>query len=301
MKRFLIKIVIFFLAILVIDFSFGQICNYIVSKYQRDDEGRIDFVCNENKSDIIIFGSSRAHHHYIPSIFEDSLQKSCYNAGVDGNGIILAEGLYDIMIKRYQPQLIIYDVEPAFDIKIYKDDNNRTRYLNPLKRYYNDSSIKKIFLDISPNEFIKSHSGLYRYNSSWLKNILGSQSYKENKGYSPMHGAMKDESKMMPNNIEVIETDTVKLKYLQHFIQAISKKGIPLLLIASPKYGAKSNHIFDIVKSYCKECKVPFIDMYKDHHYQKELFSEPMHLNDEGAKKYSQELTSKIKELHIWD
>ena len=31
--------------------------------------------------DVVIFGTSRANHHYIPSILSDTLQMSVYNAG----------------------------------------------------------------------------------------------------------------------------------------------------------------------------------------------------------------------------
>ena len=48
-------------------------------------------VCLDNQYDVLIMGSSRAHHHYVPEIISDSLGLSCYNTGKDGNGIILVK------------------------------------------------------------------------------------------------------------------------------------------------------------------------------------------------------------------
>lgn len=66
---------------------------------------------------------------------------------------------------RYHPKLIIYDVEPAFDINVYRPDHGNRRYLNMLKPYYKHYGVAGIFKDISLEEWLKVHSGMIRYNS----------------------------------------------------------------------------------------------------------------------------------------
>ena len=41
------------------------------------------------KADLLVFGSSRANHHYVPEVFEDSLKLTFYNTGKDGSGIFI--------------------------------------------------------------------------------------------------------------------------------------------------------------------------------------------------------------------
>lgn len=129
----------------------------------------------------------RANHHYDPQVIEDSLGLSCYNAGYDGNGIILMYGLYKLITNRYVPKLIIYDVEPLFDFYEYENDNNYTRYLTSLKPYYNQPGIAQIFKDVSREEYYKLYSGLCRYNSNAISLTVDYLKYRPiaANGYSP--------------------------------------------------------------------------------------------------------------------
>ena len=89
MKKYLIKIFFYFIAIAVLDFVFGQACQYMNDHSKGGGIKSRYYVCKESTEDVLIFGSSRAKHHYVPDVIEDSLKVSCYNTGEDGNGIIL--------------------------------------------------------------------------------------------------------------------------------------------------------------------------------------------------------------------
>lgn len=66
-----------------------------------------NFISDEVDANILIFGSSRAAHHYVPSILSDSLDMSCYNCGMDGNGIIYGYGKLKTITARYYPKIVI--------------------------------------------------------------------------------------------------------------------------------------------------------------------------------------------------
>ena len=66
--------------------------DYVVKNIEVGGRGRDNYICDKSVDDILIFGSSRAVHHYNSSMIEDSLGMSCYNCGDDGNGIILSYG-----------------------------------------------------------------------------------------------------------------------------------------------------------------------------------------------------------------
>lgn len=294
MKKYISYIILFFVIVLVIDVGFGKICDYMNAHSKGGLSKQTYDLCMKDQYDILIMGSSRAHHHYVPQIIEDSLGMSCYNAGCDGNGIILMYGIYQMIINRYHPKLIIYDVEQAFDLYEYKNDNNRTRYLALLKPYHDQVGIDQIFKDVSKEEYYKTFFGFCRYNSvsiSLLIDYLKNRPI-NNKGYSPLCGEIKMEPETQETIPQII--DSVKLDYVQRFITDVVYKDISLMVVASPKYGTINSNNLQPIKDICDKYNVPFIDYYADSIFMahKEWFKEPMHLNDEGARVFTERICS---------
>lgn len=276
-------------------------CDYMNAHAKGGETKQMYDLCMKDEYDILIMGSSRAHHHYVPQIIEDSLGMSCYNAGYDGNGIIMMYGIYQMIVNRYKPKLIIYDVEQAFDLNEYKSDNNCIRYLAALKPYYLRPGIDQIFKDVSQEEYYKTHSGLCRYNSVSIPLIVDyifSRPMDVN-GYSPLSGEMKKEpEKKLKNKVSTI--DTLKLNYMHKFVDDVTARNIPLVLVYSPKYGADNSFKLQPIKDLCEFYNVPFVDYFADSEFMshKEWFKEPMHLNDAGARMFTLRLVeSDIKNI----
>lgn len=249
----------------------------------------------DKEYDVLVMGSSRAHHHYNDKMISDSLRLKAFNAGEDGNGVILADGLYSLLSQRYTPKLVILDVEPAFDIDVYQDDDNNKRYLSNLKPYFFEACINVIFASYGWQEKVKNFSGLYRYNTDCfnvVKNYLCSASIPEY-GFSPSKGVMTEEREI--KQIDNVEVDAFKIDYIKKFIVDVKNSGAELILVASPKYGEESSDCFDVVKEICLENSVPFWDYYTDQRFQKlEYFKEPMHLNDKGAVFFTEEIINRL-------
>lgn len=138
MRRYITKILLFFLLVAALDFVFGKVCNYMFSHPKGGETKALQYLVNDCDKDILIMGSSRAHCHYDDKMIEDSLGISCYNAGVEGNGIIMMYGLYKLM--KHKPKIIIYDLEPSFDLMEYAEDQNNTRYVSILKFFFEQRS-----------------------------------------------------------------------------------------------------------------------------------------------------------------
>ena len=151
--------------------------------------------------DVLIFGSSRAIHHYNPQIITDSLGLTCYNCGQDGNGIIFFYGLWQMIKEHHKPMIIIYNVCTGFDL--YEGESNQ-RYLGWLRADYDRPSIKSIFTAIEPTEENKMMSMLYRHNSKFMQ-VLTDYFHPifgiEGNGYLPMKGEM-DRMKIKDDNKE---------------------------------------------------------------------------------------------------
>lgn len=291
MKRYIINILFFFAIVAVIDFGVGFAGDYLTNHVKSGDTKRTNDLVMNDTHDVLILGSSRARHHYDTPFLSDTLGLDVYNAGYDGNGVVLAYGILEMILDRYQPKMIIYDVEPAFDINVYAEDNNHKRYIARLKPYYRNKAVGDIIEDVSTDEWYKVHSGMMRYNMNLLTMLTeGMRNSKDgNNGYSPLQGIYDREPAKADNKTEI---DTFKLKYIDKLIALAKTRQIPIVMIASPKYGQANSTDIEPVKNLCAERCVTFLDYYADAEFQshKEWFKEPMHLNAEGARAFSKNI-----------
>ena len=288
---------IFFSIVGVIDISVGVIGNYLQHHAKGGEYKMFDDLVLKDKHDIIILGSSRAHCHYDTPLLSELLNIDVYNAGYDGNGVVLSFGIMKMVLERYDPKMVVFDVEPAFDIMQYPPDNNHKRYLGRLKPYYYKDGIGEIFKDISKEEWYKVHSGMMRYNTVivplTIDNILNRGI--EKNGFGPTIGEMEKDREI--NQIQEVLIDQFKLHYVKKLINIVQKHNVPLIVVASPKYGMNNSSELNPIKDICFKAEVPFLDYYADTSFvkHKELFKEPMHLNDSGARAFSRCLADDIK------
>lgn len=289
------KIFLFLLLIVLIDFLFGKCMNYINAHTEKGDYGRNNYICNEADQDILIFGSSRAIHHYNPDVFEKKLGMSCYNCGEDGMGIILSYGRYKLAQRKHQPKLIIFDIEVAYDV--LKNDN--TKYLGFLKPYYDIPEIDSLFWKVSSTERYKMLSQAYRYNSRWLDMVAQycskSNIYARDYKYSPLRRTMDYEpSTYMFASDE--DCDDLKLEIWDRFLYDCEKNNTEVVCVISPVYGEESNHVLNPFLQLIQRHGITLLDHFSDEHfiYNKELFADKMHLNIEGAAFFSEIVSEAI-------
>lgn len=296
MKKFLIKIALFFAIVAIVDLGYGKVGDYLRDHAKGGMAAKVHYICEECNDDIIMMGSSRMQHHYVPQVFEDSLGMTCYNAGMDGNGILLSYGFLEMMLERFHPKRIIYDVS-SFDM--YTDDN--TKYLDYMKPYYwnEHESVAGIFRDVDGMERWKMLSSLYRYNSKLFQMIGDNMHPLSNleKGYSPLYRTM-DYDPPMPSGEAKREEDCLKIQYLRKFIVKAQENDVELVFVASPTWHGLHKTSFNIpILSLCDELNVDFMDCYYDsiicssHKY----WSDGTHMNDNGAKAFSVELVSRLR------
>lgn len=300
MKLYLLKIILFFVIVAIIDFGFGKGMDYMYTRAKGGETREMNDVCLDNQYDLLVMGSSRARHHYVPSILSDSLGVSCYNAGWDGNGIILMYGMYQMVLDRYKPKLIIYDLAQGFDIYENPQDQNNTRYISRLKPYARKPHIDKIFKSLTWQEWVKTYSNLYRYNSisqSTIKNYLFECPYNID-GYSELHQIMDYEPSVIDTE-DTRELDSLKLHYFEMLIHSVHENDISLVCVLSPCYHSilseKNKPFFDL----CEKYGIPIIDYYKDTTFSahREYFKDPTHMNDNGARLFSAILAHRLKTI----
>lgn len=297
MKKYICQIFIFIVIIAIIDFAVGQSMSYLMNHAKGGYSWRNNYICNKTNEDILIFGSSRAIHHYNPLIICDSLNMSCYNCGQNGYGIILNYGRLLLIHQRYQPKVIIYDIYAHYDY--YENDNRK--YLGQLKPYYHEECIKDLFNSIDNTEKWKMQSAMYRYNSTFLqiisdyfhplKQTIGINGFKPKEG---VFNSMK--AKKYPDKDDY-NYDTMKIDYLKKFITLCEKS--TLVFTFSPIWYEYDQTKLEIIKKICKEYDIPFLDFSNDPKYihNNQYFNDGLHLNAKGADEYTKDLVKRLRPI----
>lgn len=304
MSKFVSKILMFFAFIVVIDITSGWGFNYLRSHAKGDTQKNyyISEICTD---DIIILGSSRAVRHYDPQIIEDSLGMSCYNCGEPGCGIITAFARYSMIRSRHIPKIVIYEATPIFDSFSFSD---YSKDLGRVRQHSDNPVIKQLFLDLSDElEYIRLLSKMYRNNSFILHNFSNYlRSWQYQKGYLPLKGNIN--SKVLSNQNEAMfkqfQIDSIKLSYIEKLIKQLQSDSVSVVFMASPKYivsDATDNIKMDLmpIAELCEQYGVPFINntYVDDISNNKSLFHDEEHLNEDGARKYTEKVCYLIKNL----
>lgn len=296
MKKFLFKIQLFFAAVITIDFCAGFAGDFMQSHAKGGITKRIDDLICRDTHDVIVLGSSRAHHHYDTPFLSDTIGCDVYNAGFDGNGIIFSYGLLSLISERYKPRLIVYDVTFWFDIYQNPEDNQNIRYIDYLKPYYRHKAIGEIIKDVSNEEWYKIHSSQIRYNSKWLTLLSNNirDGKKEIKGYGPLLGEISANNRGRVDDFSV-PLDCKKIKYIEKFIELCQNNDVPLFFVVSPRYGVDNSEILKPIKDICSRKGVEILDYRCDKKYLNcSFFKDPVHLNSDGTRLFSHEIAKII-------
>ena len=292
MKKFLINIAIFFAIVAVVDFSLGKAFHYIQAR-AGGRTGSEYYVCEKATEDVIIMGSSRASHHYVPEIISKKLGMSCFNAGQDGNGIILQYGRWKMISERYTPRVIIYDVNPSFDICL----NDNMAYVDRLKPFCDDRNVLDYVANIFPMEKLKLLSQMYRYNYKFIEMLSDCTINKNDllNGYIPLNGLIRQEmvDAERPIKTSTIREDPIKVYYLEKLAEECKERGSNLIFVASPSFrgGNYGKSAFEVVENISQKYSIPFLYYYEsDFSEDPSVFRDSQHLNNSGAEKFTTEI-----------
>jgi hypothetical protein len=283
----------------IFDSIIGNTIRFFYFKETSGLHFRTTYSIDSTTADLLIFGSSRANHHYVPNIFEDSIKMSYYNTGRDGNSIIYSYAVFKAIIKRYHPKIVILDIMPEDFIF---DKSNYDRLSSLLPYYKGHPEIRKIIQLKSPYERLKLVSSIYPFNSELLTiaigNVKSNQQRKPDiKGFIPLENVMVEDSLLVENN-PISEIDTNKLNALNSIITFCRSNKIQIYIINSPKFAIVMNSsAHDKIKQITNENKIPFWDFSNNLLFLKhpEYFQDKLHLNKIGAMEFSKLVVSIIK------
>ncbi|HEX7366403.1 MAG TPA: hypothetical protein VF273_04865 [Pelobium sp.] len=304
------KFAIFIVVVFAIDWLIGLGLQKLYFSLNEGQFAETTKALDKAAPDILVFGSSRAQHHYSSRILSQKLGLSIYNAGRDGQFLPYYCAVQDVILQRKTPKIIILDVN------IWELGPNEQKYMKlaQLLPYVSEHPVlRKYTAEISEFENLKLISKTYPYNSTLLISIYD-HVFKNNepiddRGYTALTGRVSEtmfkkysaekalyDKKRATQNIMI---DKHAINYYRQFLQKTKDLNIKTYVVISPTILKEPNTeekslLPAIAKKYSN---VTFLDYAVDSTYNNhfKLFADEFHLNEIGAQKFSKSLAELIK------
>lgn len=218
----------------VMDFAFGKLYEGLYfSEESRQNDRLIHSVLGTHE-DILIFGSSRALHHYNPKVIEDSLGMSCYNVGAGGQNIYYHLALLKSTLEHYTPKIVILELM-SIDFEITPSQWDKEKLGTLLPFYHKSEAAKVAVLRRGNFEQFKNISQIYGFNSLQY-NIMRNNFCPTNndiQGFVPILGRVWNRSiESKPCTLGAF--DDSKISALNEFINTCIKNNIKGFVFISP-------------------------------------------------------------------
>ena len=305
MKKLLISISILIALLVSVDFVLGGLLDFLNDKaLENNPSGMVlEYTFKKVEAEIVIIGSSRASHHYVSSMIQDSLGETVYNCGNDGSFFLYQTCMIDAILRRYKPKMIVWDLEPS--LLSDKTPNRRLEEIDRLSRLFplfgSNPYLDSILFKRSDNEKIKLMSSMYRYNSSVLETLykafLPYHTY--DRGYEPL----ANKGYKFPQIVDLIYESPLNSSYVELFEKTVAKcvnNKVDLVFSYSPRlvrsnYNETESH--RAIKEIAEANDILLIDHY---HYadlmnDSTMFKDGAHLNDKGAKAFTKQIIKYLR------
>ena len=285
------RCLIFLIFLYSTDILLGNMIQGLFFKQKSGSDYNLNYLLEKSRDNLIIFGSSSANHHYNSSILEDSLKVSVFNAGRDGVDILFNFAIFNSLIKRHIPKVIIFNLSPNELSTELKYDR-----LSGLLPYYEKyPEMKKVIYLKSDFEKIKLFSKIYPYNSTLLgifngiSKVTGVKT--DIKGFIPIYGNIDTLNCIEKSFQEFQQIDQNRVNALIEISETCKEKGILLILIVSPVFNINSNETpsIKIIKSISESKNILFYNFINDKRFNKKTiyFKDIGHMNYYGANTFT--------------
>lgn len=299
--KFIVTVTIVLVGVATIDICTGKAMGSLLLKVDKLCEtGRLYYSLNEVEAPILVIGSSRAHHHYVPKILTDSLGLEAYNLGSDGCFFKYNCCEINSILDRYLPQMIIWELSPD---KLYEDANDPMEILYP---YYQTNKHIQSCIDsyTKPIDRVPLYSNLYQYNSKphriLIRALNGGAKDNGLNGYLPVNPKeWKEDERNLSEAKKISRISDIKENHLISVLSRLKENNVKVVIVDSPNYKSMSDDEmpYKRLREICKSMNVAFIDNthLKGFYGNKEMFSDNVHLNNIGSELYTIKFIEQIK------
>lgn len=298
MKKFIKYLVLTLLGIVVLDLANRALFTYVFNNPPENSKMKSDlsYIFNKEQSDILILGASRASHHYNPQIFIDSLGKTCFNAGQDGQPIYNQYLNLLRSLENGHVETVFLDLSPAQVTDEWIEER-----MEPLVPYYwKNDSVKAVVKHVSVRGSYTDLlylSSFIQYNSQAhvLLEYLHPRYNTQKHGYVPLPYTGK-EFKYRKGGGEGFKINEKAEDYLLRIDKVCKEKDIDLYIVASPSLNPFTSFV-SYMRSFCKMNQIHFLDYSSKSEYIDNmlLWKDASHMNCKGADLFTEELLELLK------
>lgn len=311
MKKFIKTLLLFFVPILILAYPIDLfISNNLKKSNSLFGEYEVwNDVYNGNiKSELLIYGSSRAWVNISPKILEDSLQIKVYNLGMDGHNFWLQYLRHLEYLKHNNtPKYIIL----AVDFNSLQKRDNLYLYEQFLPYMLWNKNIKEFTRSYEGFNYFDYNIPLIRYtgNSYIVKNAFSLGVNNNNitpyrtKGYKGVKKTWSQDlknAKSKMNNYK-IKIDNESVSLFDRFLQECKNNKIKVSIVYTPehiegqKFIENKEKATNLFKKFAKKYNLVYLDYSKDSLcFYKDNFYNATHLNKKGSELFTKLLAKDL-------
>jgi hypothetical protein len=309
MKKFLLRLVIFFLLVLLINWVF----DYFYGKSEREsiaDKTDYKYIKwrdihdSNNKFDLIFLGASHGYCALNPVLFDSILKSTSYNMCTSAQSTTESYFYLRDILKTQKPKYVIYDVVPdAFDARTsYFQAFANAQFLSRRLKWdmiicgFGAEGLTNYIFPMIPQgsavkedlkAVFKTKSAAAENHREWIKGYLYDDrivSDAEIKGFPPLE------------SIKSAPPTDDKLYYFKKLAELCQENNIRLLCITVPYPPSRFRKSLpyesgQYFKNMCDDNHVPFYDFNSlsepGYTYEDSDFTDSYHMNVQGARKIS--------------
>ncbi|RDK84825.1 hypothetical protein [Marinirhabdus gelatinilytica] len=235
---------------------------------------------NRPQLDYIILGSSRANYTLKPNLIEAQTGKEGYNLGMNSCNIIETQALLEEFLQHGDTKAVYVQVDSQY----------RQDFPDPIGEvvwmpYINEAGVYEHFEDFGSKYKAYRYIPFYRYQKFGgrlgLREVFSSlfgtgYNYNSTKGYMPRYGVLEGEKDFIPDVPLVAEN-----LYYTNLVRYCKERDIELYFFTAPYYKFEG----DIEKL---DTFLPNYTNFSDSLKQPSYFSDQIHLNTKGAKRFTE-------------
>lgn len=306
--RFLFSALIILFSVIIVDIVAGKVLNWMLPQISvKTAMGKTYFALNEVEAPVVIVGSSRASHHYVTQIIEDSLGMDAYNVGRNGCYFNYNVCVINSILDRYTPEIIIWENSSSY---LYENSDDPLENMYP---YYKKNPWVTQVVNAETEWDVRIYlmSNLYRYNSvihrivlRWIeKNNLESD---VRKGYEPLTPRRWIAEKAVKKKSDALHNiDKFKIEMLRKIFERTQWGGVKLIYVESPIFSDNQTAVLSGADNEVKKMALEYGVCYVDNRNldvfvgYSEYFNDRTHLNSIGAETYTKTFIGQLRNKRI--
>lgn len=301
--RFCVAVVLVLAMVSVADVTVGKVMDWMLPQISNQgDTGKTYYSLYDVHTPIVIVGSSRAAHHYVTQIIEDSLGMPAYNVARDGCFFSYNCCVVNTILDRYSPKVIIWENGTEYLFDGFDDP------LENLYPYYGRNSwvTTAIQEELPWTECMRLNSRIYQYNSIMHRILMryrGRNFFVDEteKGYLPLlPKELKKALELKEVEKKYTKLSRTKIERFKATLSRAKEKGVKVVVVDSPMYRiCESNNKSAVeMRKLCKMYGAMFLNNSQLTEFvgHPEYFNDPTHMNTIGAIPYTVFFMKQIKQ-----